>query len=123
MRLNEIYEKYRDHLHFLCVYIKEAHPTDGWLGRYNQQKGVLFAQPNSLDERAKIAEVCVLKLNLKMPMVLDDMTNSAEEAYKALPDRFYIVNAEGRIAWRGEPGPWGFDVDAWESAILGIGIL
>ena len=123
MRLNEIYEKYRDYLHFLYVYIKEAHPTDGWLGRYNQQKGVLFAQPNSLDERTKIAEVCVLKLNLKMPMVLDDMTNSAEEAYKALPDRFYTVNAEGRIAWRGEPGPWGFDVDAWESAILGIGIF
>ena len=121
MRLNEIYDKYREHIHILCVYIKEAHPTDGWLGRYNQKEEVLFAQPNNLDERAKTAEVCILKLNLKMPMVLDDMTNSAEEAYKALPDRFYIVNAEGRIAWQGEPGPWGFDVDAWESAILDNG--
>ena len=56
-----------------------------------------------------------------MPMVLDDMTNWAEEVNKALPDLFYIVNAEGRIAWQGELGPWGLDVEAWESAILGIG--
>ena len=59
---------------------------------------------------------------LRHSPTLDKIDETPEEAYKALPDRFYTVNAEGRIAWRGEPGPWGFDVDAWESAILGIGI-
>jgi hypothetical protein len=34
-----------------------------------------------------------------------------------LPERLYVVDAEGIIAYRGKPGPWGFGIDSWEEAI------
>ena len=34
MRFQEIFEEYRDQVQFLNIYIREAHPIDGWwLGR------------------------------------------------------------------------------------------
>ena len=78
---------------------------------------VEFAQPKTDDERADVAEACVLRLNFEMPMLLDDMTNQVDEAYSALPERLYLLDGEGTILYRSEQGPWGFDVDAWLAAI------
>ena len=108
---------YRDKVEFLCVYIQEAHPRDGWQVPNNTEQGVVYKQAGSEDERAEIAEACVLNLNLKLPMALDDMSNVVDTAYAALPDRLYLVDREGHIHYRSGPGPWGFDVDAWEEAI------
>ena len=34
MSLQELYERYNEQVQFLMVYIREAHPVDGWwLGR------------------------------------------------------------------------------------------
>ena len=30
MSLHTLYEQYRDHVQFLMIYIREAHPVDGW---------------------------------------------------------------------------------------------
>lgn len=60
----------------------------------------------------------MLNLNLKLPTVIDDMSNVVDTAYAALPERLYIVDSEGIIRYRSDPGPWGFNVDAWEKAIL-----
>jgi hypothetical protein len=102
---------------FFCVYIQEAHPTDGWQVLPNVNEGVLYAQPKDADARAEIASTCVRRLALEMPTLLDAMTNETDAAYAALPERLYLVDAAGRIAYRGEPGPFGFDPDAWEEAI------
>ena len=59
----------------------------------------------------------MLNLSLAMPMALDEMSNAVDTAYSALPERLYLIDAEGRIAYRSGPGPWGFDIDAWEKAI------
>ena len=83
----------------------------------NQRQGVVYAQPTSEDERAEVAEACVLGLDLGMPMVLDDMSNEVDEAYSALPERLYVIDAEGTIVWRSGPGPWGFDLDGFEAAL------
>lgn len=99
------------------MYIQEAHPTDGWQVGMNVDQNVLFAQPASADERAHVAEACVLHLNFEMPMLLDDMTNSVDLAYSALPERLYVLDREGRIAWRCGMGPFGFDPEGWERAI------
>src|SRR5206468_7455206 len=29
-------------------------------------------------------------------------------AYSAWPDRIYVVDVAGRVAYKGAPGPWGF---------------
>jgi hypothetical protein len=78
---------------------------------------VVYSQPTSEDERAHVAEACVLGLSFEMPMLLDDMTNQVDIAYSALPERLYVIDPQGVIAWRSDMGPFGFDVDTWVSEI------
>ncbi len=73
----------------------------------------------SLDERVQVAEACALHLNLEIPTVIDDMANSTDLAYSALPDRLYLIGADGTIVYRSHPGPIGFKPDELESAIAG----
>ena len=83
----------------------------------NEREGVLHAQPQTADERAQLAETCAVRLHLELPMLLDSMDNSVDALYAAWPERLYLVDAAGVIAYRGEPGPWGFDVDGWARAV------
>lgn len=43
-----------------------------------------------------------------MPFVVDALDNKVGEAYAAWPDRLYIVGKDGKIAYKGAPGPAGF---------------
>lgn len=45
------------------------------------------------------------------------MENSTDLAYSALPDRLYLIGAEGTIVYRSGPGPMGFKPDELEAAI------
>jgi hypothetical protein len=105
---------------FYVVYIQEAHPTDGWQVASNEQEGVTYAQPATQDEREAVADACVLHLNLSIPTLIDDMSNTVDQAYAALPDRLYLIGADGRIVYKSAPGPWGFKPDELEDAITGL---
>jgi hypothetical protein len=83
----------------------------------NIDQHVEYAQPKTSDERAEVAQACVLSLDLAMPTLLDDMTNQVDTAYSALPERLYVIDRKGVIAWRSEMGPWGFDVDGFEKGL------
>ena len=83
----------------------------------NTQQKIVYDQPATESERAEVAEACVLHLGFRMPMVLDAMSNEVDTAYSALPERLYLIDEQGQVAWRSGPGPWGFDVDGWETAI------
>jgi hypothetical protein len=83
----------------------------------NVQQGILHAQPKSEAERAEVAAACQLDLRIEMPMLLDELSNEVDAAWAALPERLYLVDSGGRIAYRGGPGPFGFDPDGWERAI------
>lgn len=64
-----------------------------------------------------MAQVCALKLNMDMPMLLDDIDNHIDTLYAALPERLYLLDAEGMVRFRTVVGLPGFDVPAWEDAI------
>ena len=102
------------------MYIQEAHPEDGWQVPMNVTDDVVFSQPKTDDERAEVAEACVLRLNFEMPMLLDDESNQVDTKYMALPERLYLLDADGIITYRSGIGPWNFDVEAWQSAIEAI---
>jgi hypothetical protein len=102
---------------FFVVYIQEAHPTDGWQIPPNEQEGVLYEQPKGAEEREAVAEACVVGMNLSIPTLVDEMTNEVDRAYAALPDRLYLIDAEGRVAYRSGAGPWGFKPEELEAAI------
>ncbi len=57
-----------------------------------------------------------------MPAVLDNIDNSTEAAYTGWPDRLYLIDREGRIAFKSQTGPWGFvpaDLEAKLKQITG----
>lgn len=117
MSLNETYLALKDRVSFFCIYIQEAHPEDWWPLQHNLEEDVVFYQPKSLDERADVAKACMLKLDLAMPTLLDDMDNSTDAAYAAMPERLYVIDKLGRVAYQSGPGPWGFDIENWRCAI------
>ena len=112
-----MYEQYGSDVEFLCVYVREAHPDDGWRVPENLEENIHFNEPVTDDERTQVAHVCQLSLDLKMPMLVDGMDNLVEEYFKAMPMRLFLIDRDGLIAYTGDTGPFGFDPDSWEAAI------
>ena len=83
----------------------------------NVKDSVVFASPKSEDERAYVAGACVRKLGIKFPAVLDEFGNSTEQAYTGWPDRIYLVDQNGRVAYKSKPGPFGFKADELSTAL------
>ena len=48
-RLNDIVETFRNQAHFLGIYIREAHPTDGKQVPRNKKEGILYQSPTNGD--------------------------------------------------------------------------
>lgn len=102
---------------FYAVYIVEAHPTDIWQMKSNIKENVLFANPKTDEERALVAGACVRKLGIKFPAVIDGIDNRTEVAYTGWPDRLYLIDRDGKVAFKSRPGPFGFKPDQLEAAI------
>jgi hypothetical protein len=99
------------------VYISEAHPSDVWQMESNLKDKVVFANPRDEQERAMVAGTCVRKLGIEMPALLDEFGNSTENAYTAWPDRIYLIDRTGKIAYKSKPGPFGFKPDELRAAL------
>ena len=91
------------------VYIREAHPTDGWQVASNREQQVLFAQPTTTEQRADVANACVVNLRLSLPALMDTLDNQADIAFNAWPERLYALSPTGQIVYQGGKGPYGFD--------------
>jgi hypothetical protein len=112
----KVAEKHADAARFLTVYIKEAHPTDEWQISSNEKDDVCYAQPRTLDARLAIARDFVARSQYTIPLIVDRMENAADALYAGWPERLYVVDEHGTIAYKGELGPSGYDpdaVDAW----------
>ena len=105
---------------FYVVYIQEAHPTDLWQSPSNVKEGVLLASPRSDDERSSTASACVRNLGIRMPAVLDHIDNRTERAYTGWPDRMYLIDRNGRVAFKSAPGPYGFSTRELERSLQRI---
>jgi len=115
----EIASRRADRARFLTIYIKEAHPTDEWQMSSNEKEGVCYPQPTSLADRVAIASDFVERFRYPIEMVVDRMDNAADEAFAGWPERLYVVDAQGVIAYKGKAGPFGYEpdeVDAWLDA-------
>jgi hypothetical protein len=102
---------------FLVVYIREAHPEDGWILPENRRSGVAVTEPRTDEERHAVASTCAAGLRMRMPMVVDGIDNAVASAYGGWPDRLYLIGRGGRIAFQGGEGPFGFKPEELERAI------
>ena len=106
--LEELYDRHRDEVAFLIVYIREAHPEDGWVLEVNREEGIALLDPVSLEERAGAADACAVRLSTRIPILLDSVDDVVAHAYGGWPDRLCLIGGDGLVAYLGEPGPDGF---------------
>jgi len=102
------------------AYILEAHPIDPWQDDDNVKANISVASAKSLDDRCAVAGSCVTKLKIEIPAIIDDLGNSTEAAYTAWPDRLYVIGQDGRVAYKSEPGPYGFKPGEVEATLKRI---
>lgn len=102
---------------FYAVYIQEAHPSDIWQMRSNIRDGVVFQNPRTDGERVNVAQSCVRRLGIHFPALIDGIDNSVDRMYKGWPDRLMLIDREGRLVFKSEPGPFGFKPDQLETAL------
>jgi type I thyroxine 5'-deiodinase len=105
---------------FYVVYIREAHTSDVWQDPDNLDDHVVFASPKSFDERSEMGQLCVVKLGIKFPAVVDNFDNVTERAYSGWPDRLYVIDRDGRVSFKSDPGPFGFKPQGVEDTLRRI---
>ncbi len=115
--LHALNDRFGDRVAFFVVYIKEAHPEDGWVLTANRDSGIALSDPTSDHERADVATTCAVDLHIRMPVLLDAVDNVVAKAYGGWPDRLYLIGKDGTVAFQGGEGPFGFKPDELQAAI------
>ena len=118
--LNRWYDEHKDRANFIVVYVREAHPDDGWQVQKNVKDGVIIDEPTTYEQRKEIARKCEVGLSLKIPIIVDKMDDAVEKAYAGWPDRIYVIDASGREHYQGETGPAGIKPEDAKKALAGL---
>ena len=127
MSLRDLDLKYQDRVQFLVIYIREAHPVDGWwlgggvFGQFLKASGSKAAtdiyDPKTTEERWIVAGRCEAELQYGIPTYVDEIDDPVSKAYAAIPTRLYLVGLDGRVVYAGGMGPFGFKPAELEEVI------
>jgi hypothetical protein len=116
--IEAIHRRHKKDAEFLMVYVREAHPTDGWKMEANERLGVSVKQPATLGERVKVAGKFCEKLKPAMPVLVDEIDDRVGNLYSGMPGRMYVIDAKGKVAYKSGRGPFGFRAGEMEQALV-----
>lgn len=114
----KLHRRYGDRATFVMVYVREAHPSDGWRMQSNDAVGVSTAQPRTYEERADVAQRCGKLLSLGFPMLVDTIDDAVGARYSGMPGRFYLIDRAGKVAFKNARGPFGFKPAELEQSLI-----
>ncbi len=127
MSLQNLYQEFSGQIQFIKVYIREAHPVDGWwfgkgimnmLLNLSGSKAVRnLYDPKTIEERRAAAGDCEESLQFGIKTYVDEMDDVVNKAYAAWPTRLYLINIEGTVIYAGGLGPFGFKPSSLKQAI------
>ncbi len=119
--LKRIAEQFKSEVDFQLVYIREAHAEGGaesqWQSTINIREGISLAPARTLTEKQDHAALCLRKLDLGFPAVVDGMDSAAETAYQAWPSRLYAIGLDGKVVFSTRLGEADFRPAQLESAL------
>jgi hypothetical protein len=125
--LNEIYQKYHHQLQFIKVYIREAHPVDGWwfgkgllkypLRIFSPKVSLDTYDPKTVQDRRAVAGDCTQSLQFGVKTYVDEMDDLVNKNYAAWPTRLYLIDENGIVIYAGGLGPFGFKPGDLKQAI------
>ena len=116
--IEKLYQRYKDRANFVMVYVREAHPTDGWRMESNDRVGATTAQPKSYEERADVAQKCGKLLNIGFPMLVDTIDDTVGARYSGMPGRLYLIGRDGKVAFKSGRGPYLFKPAELEQSLV-----
>jgi hypothetical protein len=100
------------------IYIAEAHALDSRSPMTSGRGHPLVQEPVTLEERKALAGACAAGIEIaRIPTLVDLMDDAVNQGYSGWPDRLFLVGRDGRIAYAGGRGPFGFKPDELEGAI------
>ena len=111
----------------LSIYIREAHPVDGWwfgkgpmawvMKRYSPRAATDVYDPQTMAERRSVAGRCQETLQYGIPTLVDGMDDAVNKAYAGWPTRLYLIGLDGRVLYAAGKGPLGFKTAELAEAI------
>jgi thiol-disulfide isomerase/thioredoxin len=113
-----VHRRFKGQAEFVMVYVREAHPTDGWHMVSNAKVGVSAKQPTTTAERAQVCNLFRERLKPDMPVVVDEIDDRVGNAYSGMPARLYVIDPAGKVAYKSGRGPFGFKVGEMEQALV-----
>ena len=102
----------------MMVYVRDAHPTDGWRMESNDRLGAVTAQPKTYDERVAVAQRCGRVLDLGFPMLVDTIDDAVGARYSGMPGRLYVIDRDGKVAYKSGRGPYLFKPAEMEHSLV-----
>ena len=85
---------------------------------FNVRFDIKIEQPKTQGQRNEIATTCGTSLGLTMPVLVDEMDDRVNRAYSGFPDRLYLIDTEGKVAYKGGRGPFGYKPRELEQTIV-----
>ncbi len=70
---------------------------------------VCYKQPKTIADRVAIANDFTQRYKFTVPFGIDEMSNAANDAYAAWPERLYVIDENGQISYKGGNGPFKYD--------------
>lgn len=116
--VERVHRRHKDESEFLMVYVREAHPTNGWRMTDNDQKGVEILQPASDFERTAVAQQCYNRLKSPWTLVVDRIDDEVGRAYSGMPSRLYVIDTDGTVVYKSGRGPFGFKPAEMEQSLI-----
>lgn len=128
MSIQQLYQQYHEDVQFINIYIREAHPKDGWwLGNKWTKKlieksitnkvSMEHDDPKTIEERRAVAGECTAALQFGIRTYVDTMDDRVNHAYAAWPTRLYLIGLDGKVVYGGGMGPYDFKPAKLDAAI------
>ena len=97
---------------------REAHPVNGWdINSPNR-----ITDPQTIEERRQVATECAQATKYGIRTCIDEIHDPVMMAYAAWPDRLYLIDMEGKVAYSVGVGvgPSGFKPIELQQAIINL---
>jgi hypothetical protein len=105
--LHQLFEQYQKDVQFLMIYIREAHPKDGWyfgnglVGKmvrtFSPGVSTEIYDPKTIEERRGVARECAQTLRYGIGTYVDEIDDAVNQAYAAMPTRLYLIGLDGCV--------------------------
>ena len=115
--LVELKSRWKHKADFYLVYGREAFPMESkWPSPVPDGNPV--ANATTVEQRCDVAQRFLDNVSQQIPVLIDDMDNTAMRSYDAYPFRLYAIDTDGKISVPSTKGAAGFsktvdEIESW----------